>query len=82
MMAFCKTPYLKQVLVPFGEKNTACFLFGGLALCPAEKKTDSHCLLTADKIKTAKCDLHRVNLSVADPLSDKRGRRDPLHIHQ
>lgn len=49
---FCKTPYLKQVLVPFGEKIPLAS-FWEISTLSCGEKTDSHCLLTADKIKTA-----------------------------
>ncbi|MDE6150203.1 MAG: apolipoprotein N-acyltransferase [Ruminococcus sp.] len=49
---FCKTPYLKQMLVPFGEKIPLASFWGRGTLTCGEK-TDNHCLLTAEKIKTA-----------------------------
>ena len=49
---FCKTPYLKQILVPFGEKIPLAS-FWGLSTVVCGEKTDNHCLLTKDKINTA-----------------------------
>lgn len=49
---FCKSPYLKQVLIPFGEKIPLAALWG-INTITCGDKSDSHCLSTSDGIKTA-----------------------------
>lgn len=49
---FCKTPYLKQVLVPFGEKIPLAKLFGAETLSPAEPGLNKE-LLCEDNNKIA-----------------------------
>lgn len=49
---YCTMPYLKQILVPFGEKIPFASLFG-LKTLSSGSDSNNHCLLTENGIKTA-----------------------------